>query len=139
MQLNKWFEICELIHLKKTVCHEPSVSIARKIHVYRKKIKSIFCHILHWSKKTDQQRPILFLQSLVYTFLVAVFPVTKKLHNKKLSYIAFLKSYRSEILSEWQTSEVYFGSDSLSLSEIKAFSPYHMKNIATHDYSHITT
>ena len=68
-------------------------------------------------KKTlEQQLPDLSLQTLLYLFLVSVSPEIKQFLQKFVlkfrnsEYSAFLKSKRWEILSEWQTSNVYFGS-----------------------------
>ena len=56
---------------------------------------------LHWPAKkeiTEQQLPVLFLQTLLYTFLVSVSPGNKKFLQKlvmkfrKSSYSAFLNS-----------------------------------------------
>ena len=66
-------------------------------------------------KTFEQQLPVFFFtNTLAYTFLVSVSPgIEKFLQNvvlffRKLSYSVFLKSKRWELLSQWQTSEVYF-------------------------------
>ena len=66
---------------------------------------------------SEQQIPVLFLQTLLYTSLVSVSPGTKKFLRKivlkfrKSSHLGFLKSTQREILSEFQISELYLCSD----------------------------
>ena len=72
---------------------------------------------LHWPtrrKNTEPHLTILFLQTLLYTFLFSVSPRTKKFQQQiflkfqKSSYLVFLKSKQRKFLSDWQTSEVFF-------------------------------
>ena len=86
---------------------------------------------------SEQQIPVLFLQTLLYTFLVSVSPGTKKFLQKiipkfrKSSHLSFLKSKQREISSERQISELYFWSDYPSIPEKGAFEPYLMKKEIT--------